>query len=180
MHKYVHYNKLRLIILMVIYIKVVLEIMIQQKKFRIEMHLLSEGHNNFNSCTYLCTHKAYFYEIVPCTLKMLQYLSIKKIMMYSKYDILFLFYLDIPLQKASSSFESRKKQATAIVMLGVIGAEFGHEIEPSRRKLEELKKNKKSAQDGFTLQNYSLARHTSNLNSLVFHIINKHLLWKSF
>lgn len=68
---------------------------------------------------------------------------------------------DIPLQKASSSFESRKKQATAIVMLGVIGAEFGHEIEPSRRKLEELKKNKKSAQDGFTLQNYSLARHTS-------------------
>lgn len=50
-------------------------------------------------------------------------------------------------------------------MLGVIGAEFGHEIEPSRRKLEELKKNKKSAQDGFTLQNYSLARHTSNLNS---------------
>lgn len=68
---------------------------------------------------------------------------------------------DIPLQKASSSFESRKKQATAIVMLGVIGAEFGHEIEPSRRKLEELKKNKKSAQEGFTLQNYSLARHTS-------------------
>lgn len=77
-------------------------------------------------------------------------------------------YLDIPLQKASSSFESRKKQATAIVMLGVIGAEFGHEIEPSRRKLEELKKNKKSAQEGFTLQNYSLARHTSNLNSSEF------------
>lgn len=80
----------------------------------------------------------------------------------------YLFYLDIPLQKASSSFESRKKQATAIVMLGVIGAEFGHEIEPSRRKLEELKKNKKSAQEGFTLQNYSLARHTSNLNSSEF------------
>lgn len=93
MHKYmyVHYNKLRLIILIVIYIKVVLEIMIQQKKFRIEMHLLSKGHNNFNSCTYLCTHIAYFYEIVPCTLKMLQYLSIKKIMMYGKYDILICF-----------------------------------------------------------------------------------------
>lgn len=98
----------------------------------------------------------------------------------------YLFYLDIPLQKASSSFESRKKQATAIVMLGVIGAEFGHEIEPSRRKLEELKKNKKSAQEGFTLQNYSLARHTSNLNSSKFFFFkvstlfnNKHLLWKS-
>ncbi|XP_061198196.1 WD repeat-containing protein 7-like isoform X2 [Saccostrea echinata] len=68
---------------------------------------------------------------------------------------------DTPLQKASSSFESRRKQATAIVMLGVIGAEFGHEIEPSRRKPEDIKKGKKSAQEGFTLKNYSLSRHTS-------------------
>ncbi|KAK3086238.1 hypothetical protein FSP39_015629 [Pinctada imbricata] len=67
-----------------------------------------------------------------------------------------------PLHKISSSFESRRKQATAIVMLGVIGAEFGHEIEPSRRKLEDPKKTgKKSSQEGFTLTNYSLSRHTS-------------------
>ena len=61
---------------------------------------------------------------------------------------------------SSSSFESRRKQATAIVMLGVIGAEFGHEIEPNRRKVEITKKTKKE-QEGFTLSNYSLSRHTS-------------------
>lgn len=53
-------------------------------------------------------------------------------------------------------------------MLGVIGAEFGHEIEPSRRKLEDIKKGKKSAQEGFTLKNYSLARHTSKSSFIQF------------
>ncbi|XP_063439339.1 WD repeat-containing protein 7-like isoform X1 [Mytilus trossulus] len=68
---------------------------------------------------------------------------------------------DSPLHRGSSySFESRRKQATAIVMLGVIGAEFGHEIEPNRRKVEVTKKSKKE-QEGFTLSNYSLSRHTS-------------------
>ena len=46
------------------------------------------------------------------------------------------------------------------MMLGVIGAEFGHEIEPNRRKVEITKKSKKE-QEGFTLSNYSLSRHTS-------------------
>uniref|UniRef100_A0A0B7AN27 WD repeat-containing protein 7 n=1 Tax=Arion vulgaris TaxID=1028688 RepID=A0A0B7AN27_9EUPU len=70
---------------------------------------------------------------------------------------------DIPVHKLSVSFESRRKQATAIVMLGVIGAEFGHEMEPSRTKPgEETKKPKgKGTVDGFSLTNYSLARHTS-------------------
>ena len=70
---------------------------------------------------------------------------------------------DIPANKLSASFESRRKQATAIVMLGVIGAEFGQEMEPSRTKgVEETKKGKtKNSADGFSLVNYSLARHTS-------------------
>ncbi|XP_041377022.1 WD repeat-containing protein 7-like isoform X4 [Gigantopelta aegis] len=68
---------------------------------------------------------------------------------------------DSPAHKVSVSFESRRRQATAIVMLGVIGAEFGHEIEPSRRKPEEVKKGKKNVQEGFSLANYNLARHTS-------------------
>lgn len=73
---------------------------------------------------------------------------------------------DYSVSKTSSSFESRRKQATAIVMLGVIGAEFGHEMEPSRRKNEDIKKPRKGSsaatnQDGFTLTNYSLSRHTS-------------------
>ncbi|CAG5131600.1 unnamed protein product, partial [Candidula unifasciata] len=70
---------------------------------------------------------------------------------------------DIPAHKLSVSFESRRKQATAIVMLGVIGAEFGQEMEPSRTKPgEETKKTKgKGTVEGFSLSNYSLARHTS-------------------
>ncbi|BFZ12796.1 hypothetical protein BsWGS_15834 [Bradybaena similaris] len=70
---------------------------------------------------------------------------------------------DIPAHKLSVSFESRRKQATAIVMLGVIGAEFGQEMEPSRTKPgEEVKKTKgKGTVEGFSLTNYSLARHTS-------------------
>ncbi|KAK6177982.1 hypothetical protein SNE40_012831 [Patella caerulea] len=68
---------------------------------------------------------------------------------------------DLPAHKVSVSFESRRKQATAIVMLGVVGAEFGHEIEPSRRKHEEPKKGGRKAPEGFSLTNYSLARHTS-------------------
>lgn len=68
-----------------------------------------------------------------------------------------------PANKVSSNFESRRKQATAIIMLGVVGAEFGHEIEPSKRKPEtELKKARRSGQEGFSLSNYSLARHTSH------------------
>ncbi|KAL3860797.1 hypothetical protein ACJMK2_010864, partial [Sinanodonta woodiana] len=73
-----------------------------------------------------------------------------------------------PVHKPSKSFENRCKQATAIVMLAVIGAEFGHEIEPSKRK-EESKKSKKSSQEGFTLSNYSLARHTSKALTFLLH-----------
>ena len=66
------------------------------------------------------------------------------------------------LSKTSVSFENRRKQATAIVMLGVIGAEFGQEIEPSRRKVDEGKKAKSGkSQEGFNLANYSLSRQTS-------------------
>ena len=48
-------------------------------------------------------------------------------------------------------------------MLAVIGAEFGHEIQPKRGLMDDSKKSKK-AQEGFTLSNYSLARHTSKYN----------------
>lgn len=71
---------------------------------------------------------------------------------------------DIPAHKLSVSFESRRKQATAIVMLGVIGAEFGHEMEPSRTKSEDNKRTSKGGKgtvEGFSLTNYSLSRHTS-------------------
>ncbi|XP_070197340.1 WD repeat-containing protein 7-like isoform X2 [Littorina saxatilis] len=66
------------------------------------------------------------------------------------------------MSKTSVSLENRRRQATAIVMLGVIGAEFGQEIEPSRSKAQEGKKAKTGkTQEGFNMSNYSLARQTS-------------------
>ncbi|KAH3775334.1 hypothetical protein DPMN_176735, partial [Dreissena polymorpha] len=67
---------------------------------------------------------------------------------------------DSPVHKMSRSFESRRKQATAIVMLAVLGAEFGAEILPARRGFDDGKKGRKTL-EGFTSANYMLAQHTS-------------------
>lgn len=64
--------------------------------------------------------------------------------------------------KSPQSFETRKKQATAIVMLGVLGAEFGAEMEPNRRKSDNSS-NKKNVAEGFGLSQYSHSMHTSKL-----------------
>ncbi|XP_063066632.1 WD repeat-containing protein 7 [Engraulis encrasicolus] len=65
-------------------------------------------------------------------------------------------------KKICNSYEERRKQATAIVLLGVIGAEFGAEIEPPR--LPGRPRTAGQAPEGFGLttggSNYSLARHT--------------------
>uniref|UniRef100_A0A8C5HN90 WDR72-like alpha-solenoid domain-containing protein n=1 Tax=Gouania willdenowi TaxID=441366 RepID=A0A8C5HN90_GOUWI len=66
-------------------------------------------------------------------------------------------------KKISNSYEERRKQATAIVLLGVIGAEFGAEIEPPR--VSGRARAAGQAPEGFGLtsggsSNYSLARHT--------------------
>uniref|UniRef100_A0A9J8DMF3 WD repeat domain 7 n=1 Tax=Cyprinus carpio carpio TaxID=630221 RepID=A0A9J8DMF3_CYPCA len=65
-------------------------------------------------------------------------------------------------KKICSSYEERRKQATAIVLLGVIGAEFGAEIEPP--KLLSHARTSTQAPGGFRLtsggSNYSLTRHT--------------------
>uniref|UniRef100_A0A1A8HKX6 WDR72-like alpha-solenoid domain-containing protein n=1 Tax=Nothobranchius korthausae TaxID=1143690 RepID=A0A1A8HKX6_9TELE len=66
-------------------------------------------------------------------------------------------------KKISNSYEERRKQATAIVLLGVIGAEFGAEIEPP--KVSGRARAGGQAPEGFGLtsgssSNYSLARHT--------------------
>nr|XP_009664455.1 PREDICTED: WD repeat-containing protein 7 [Struthio camelus australis] len=66
------------------------------------------------------------------------------------------------MKKISTSYEERRKQATAIVLLGVIGAEFGAEIEPP--KLLTRPRSSSQIPEGFGLtsggSNYSLARHT--------------------
>ncbi|XP_062984289.1 WD repeat-containing protein 7 isoform X1 [Elgaria multicarinata webbii] len=66
------------------------------------------------------------------------------------------------MKKISMSYEERRKQATAIVLLGVIGAEFGAEIEPP--KLLTRPRSSSQIPEGFGStsggSNYSLARHT--------------------
>lgn len=81
-------------------------------------------------------------------------------LLFRKISIVYICIVDSPVHKPSRSFESRRKQATAIVMLAVIGAEFGHEVMPSRRGVDDGKPVKKGL-EGFTSSNYSLARHTS-------------------
>ncbi|XP_064640034.1 WD repeat-containing protein 7-like isoform X4 [Lineus longissimus] len=80
---------------------------------------------------------------------------------------------NIPSHKSNTTFESRRRQATAIVMLGVIGAEFGQEIEPSRRKSSVAamgEADKKKVVEGFGIKKYSLAMHTSKaLTFLLLH-----------
>ncbi|CAH1778713.1 unnamed protein product [Owenia fusiformis] len=78
---------------------------------------------------------------------------------------------DAPIRKLTSSFESRRRQATAIVMLGVIGAEFGQEMEPSKRKsTTETPQKKSSVAEGFGITKYSHAMHTSKaLTFLLLH-----------
>uniref|UniRef100_A0A8C5AER3 WD repeat domain 7 n=1 Tax=Gadus morhua TaxID=8049 RepID=A0A8C5AER3_GADMO len=66
-------------------------------------------------------------------------------------------------KKISNSYEERRKQATAIVLLGVIGAEFGAEIEPPKGAGRARMGGQ--APEGFGpasggSSNYSLARHT--------------------
>ncbi|XP_078738105.1 WD repeat-containing protein 7-like isoform X1 [Lampetra fluviatilis] len=70
------------------------------------------------------------------------------------------------LRKAPASYEERRKQATAIVLLGVIGAEFGAEIEPAKLQPGKDSRPRSSSQvpEGFgpttSGTNNSLARHT--------------------
>lgn len=74
----------------------------------------------------------------------------------------FLFYLEVSHRRPSSATEGKRKQTTAIVLLGVIGAEYGHEIETNKKRTpEERDQKRRSVVDGFGLSNYSLARHTS-------------------
>ena len=51
-------------------------------------------------------------------------------------------------------------------MMGVLGAEFGQEMEPSKHKDKEEKK-KQQAVKGFGITDYSHARHTSKYIKLI-------------
>jgi len=71
---------------------------------------------------------------------------------------------ELCLRKPSSATELRRKQTTAVVLLGVIGAEFGQEVvsvgsTTNARKPEDRRKS--SVVEGFGVGNNDLARLTS-------------------
>lgn len=87
------------------------------------------------------------------------------------------------MRKPSSAAELKRKQTTAVVLLGVIGAEFGQDITEgtTRRRGNDDQRRKSSVVEGFGIGNNNLARLTSKKpfsNSL--YIVNLYYLWNCF
>lgn len=83
--------------------------------------------------------------------------------------------LELCLRKPSSATELRRKQTTAVVLLGVIGAEFGQEVtinenKNAPRRLEDRRKS--SIVEGFGVGNNDLARLTSAFKFSTFLVFN--------
>ena len=64
-------------------------------------------------------------------------------------------------RKPSSANEIKRKQTTAVVLLGVIGAEFGQDVGERRGGSDQRRKS--SIIDGFGIGNNNLARLTSKV-----------------
>ncbi|XP_063230769.1 WD repeat-containing protein 7 isoform X3 [Bacillus rossius redtenbacheri] len=72
---------------------------------------------------------------------------------------------ELSMRKPSSVSEMKRKQTTAVVLLGVIGAEFGQDItdsnNSSKKRASEEQRRKSSVVEGFGIGNNNLARFTS-------------------
>lgn len=64
-------------------------------------------------------------------------------------------------RKPSSAAELKRKQTTAVVLLGVIGAEFGQDVATTNQRRDGEQRRKSSVVEGFGIGNNNLARHTS-------------------
>ncbi|XP_076382354.1 WD repeat-containing protein Rbcn-3B isoform X9 [Megalopta genalis] len=64
-------------------------------------------------------------------------------------------------RKPSSVAELKRKQTTAVVLLGVIGAEFGQDVATMIHRRDNDQRRKSSIVEGFGIGNNDLARHTS-------------------
>ncbi|XP_011310240.1 WD repeat-containing protein 7 isoform X6 [Fopius arisanus] len=64
-------------------------------------------------------------------------------------------------RKPSSVAELKRKQTTAVVLLGVIGAEFGQDVAANNQKRDNDQRRKSSVVEGFGIGNNNLARLTS-------------------
>lgn len=76
-------------------------------------------------------------------------------------------------QRSTAVLQQHSKQATAIVMMGVVGAEFGVSLEGQRNRESTNQKETNApvvtngnggVADGFSVGNYAHARHTSTLS----------------
>lgn len=86
------------------------------------------------------------------------------------------YFTELCLRKPSSATELRRKQTTAVVLLGVIGAEFGQEVgtngtKSAPRRHEDRRKS--SIVEGFGIGNNDLARLTSTLSISSFIYLGK-------
>lgn len=75
-----------------------------------------------------------------------------------------IYFIELCSRKPSSVTELRRKQTTAVVLLGVIGAEFGQEVGSSSSRTETNRseeRRKSSVVEGFGIGNNDLARLTS-------------------
>ncbi|XP_054284086.1 WD repeat-containing protein 7 isoform X2 [Macrosteles quadrilineatus] len=68
---------------------------------------------------------------------------------------------ELCVRKPSSLAELKRKQTTAVVLLGVIGAEFGQDVGDATKKRAEDQRRKSSVVEGFGIGNNNLARLTS-------------------
>ncbi|XP_076220619.1 WD repeat-containing protein Rbcn-3B isoform X12 [Nomia melanderi] len=64
-------------------------------------------------------------------------------------------------RKPSSVAELKRKQTTAVVLLGVIGAEFGQDVATMNQRRDNDQRRKSSIVEGFGIGNNDLARHTT-------------------
>jgi len=94
------------------------------------------------------------------------------------------FFSELAPQRPSTSTEAKRKEATAVVLLGVIGAEFGQDIETSATKRKasaggEQPKKRGSVVEGFGIgaAGSNLARCTSKF--ILFTIEHFHLTFSS-
>lgn len=83
-------------------------------------------------------------------------------------EFIIFFSTDLCLRKPSSISELRRKQTTAVILMGVIGAEFGQEI--SALDNVSTSSNSTSARrysivEGFGIENDNLSRLTSTIFS---------------
>lgn len=74
--------------------------------------------------------------------------------------------------------ELKRKQTTAVVLLGVIGAEFGQDVGESTKKRSDDQRRKSSVVEGFGIGNNNLARLTSNLIIFIYMVVIKVYLGK--